>query len=271
MDTDMKYNEAEYMLLVGLLYHIAGSMEGEHFTDERLRRCHEFAVKILLYGISGHTLAQGSSCKTPEGNLSVYDVPSILVIARAALETVGMFHHIFVETKSDPDLFNLRFAAWTLRGIRTRKRAVEPLDIEAVATLASDRQERLKQRVVLARSPAFHRLPRKVKKEAWKGKQWPPSHKMDFMAAAGFPGDLVKRTYGYLSDYVHAGGLAMLQLQQRSSLSPEDQELGLMVLKMAMARMIWLYAELFPQVKSAMISKSLHIEAADKWGYWGKD
>jgi len=111
--------EREYIKLLEILIRVAEANKGQVAgIDDRI-----LDAEGLLLKFFGHTasfLYLYKSTTLPDIHVSFFDSASIDVLARAALETLLVFHYVFEAPTSEEEK-DFRYIAWSLAGLLERQ------------------------------------------------------------------------------------------------------------------------------------------------------
>jgi hypothetical protein len=111
--------EKEYLKLLETLIKVIEANKGVPAgPDDRVLDAEGLALKFFGHACSAIYLYTGTT--VPEIMASLFDVGSINVLGRAALETFLVFHYVFVDPSSDQER-DLRYLSWLLAGLLERQ------------------------------------------------------------------------------------------------------------------------------------------------------
>ena len=111
--------ESDYQQLLRTLLQVTEANKGTKTDDNPCFFDAEgLAIKFFFHASSALFLYRSTSL--PDFKVRFIDSGSINVICRAALETFLVFHHLFVEPRSDEDR-DCRYMAWVLGGYLVRE------------------------------------------------------------------------------------------------------------------------------------------------------
>ena len=245
----------EYLQLLDLLYQVAQSLEGKSYPDKRLHDCNRLALKIFSHAATVYWLKQGTKAPIPEPDgADFFDMASVAVITRSALDTYLTMYELFFEHITD-DEKEFRYALWILSGFVIRDDIV-PSDptlivmrerIKNTATYASITKKQ--QRQVLEKGK---RVVRDIRERA---------------KVAGFGPKTIQQLNQYLSSYVHSDGLSAVQIMEADTSEKQKGyiENCMNIIKMIMSKMILEYKNLFPSAEAWCLAKPKALLLAEKW------
>lgn len=255
----------EYLLLLDLTYHVAQSLDGMKYPDQRFYDCNRLALKLFYHAATIHWLRQGTRAPVPEPDgASFFDAGSVAVIARTALETYLTMFELFFEQISE-DEREFRHACWLLDGLVIRENLV-PLTPNLAERMAHLQLEIEQLRTRIKNTKVHQSLSDKQKRKVMSG-QGLNRRFEDRIKNAGFAPKTAKRMNRYLSGYVHSDGLSAIQLMDsKSQINQQDHIDTLMyVVMMAMSKTILEYKRLFPPAASACAARPKSLEVAIMW------
>jgi hypothetical protein len=178
------------------------------------------ARKFYYHLASLHVLTQPVKVGFPEMTVEHIDHGSVLVLVRAALETLLTFTHVY--GGSDADRCEFRHLAWKCAGLIDRQ------DLHASASQAQNRQKLIDEAAQIA---ALHaamqahgcwaqhtdREQRALLKGNWRpGLGW-----VALGEAAGFHPVQIGDLYSYLCGYSHSSWLSVLQVRDAGTLAQQ--------------------------------------------------
>jgi len=172
----------------------------------------EFLNKFLQHFLTVTYLRKDTFFILSKEKKNFYDMASINVIIRSALETYLTFFHIYTES-SDDDVIYFRFWSWWRNGLMIRQKFI-PIDDESIIKLQAEKKEIIKIQKDLQQNKAFESLYEKQKKDfintgKWRYKTWKV-----IAESAGFSKFISNQIYTFLSGYVHTGSASLLQIAQ---------------------------------------------------------
>lgn len=164
-------------------------------------------MKLWQHGLSALALCeQPYSNKSPEHR----DYASLSVIARASLESAGIFKYIFYVIHPDDKWFLLDYME--MCGLMIRA-TFEVASDDNAAKLEFERRRIEELQTILPTHKLYGELPDNEQKRVLRG-TWKPFNKSELPEILGLGPKSVQTTYSFLSDYVHNGYLATLQITQ---------------------------------------------------------
>lgn len=251
MDDDLHELSRTVILRFGDAVHDLGEVK---FTSKN-----ESAMFIgSLRKLWKHGLSALKLCEEPitEREPDLRDYASIAVIARAALESAGVFKHLFYSgLEEDKKRFTLAYMEMRSLTIQT---LLDPIG-EAEKAKQAESQARIDTlKAEFPKYDSFRRLKGDDRRSALKGR-WEPFTKSSLPRILGF-GPKAQHYYKFLSDYTHNGYLASLQVSQ-----PEEARKlarsGLIPIALTQSLMLKTLSEHAPEVK-AFIKADSELEKA---------
>jgi len=235
--------------LLGLLIKLGESLRGYRPPDRRLVVSELLAHKIVFHASSILYLSRGTRLDDiPEISISFVDHASIQVVARALLESVWAFHHIFVEPKTE-DERAFRYCCWMLAGFVQREQ-FPVMTASGREQLARDKQATSHYREELKRTEAFEALIPRDKTRALNGKLWRPQP-LRATAEAFLGTRFGPAIYAWLCSYQHADALSAIQIRALDSHERQQHmaESSLLLVAVSLSQMIKAYLRLWPQLE----------------------
>ena len=211
MSSEITPTMHEYLQLLDLTYEVAQSLKGKSLDDHRWPDIQQLALKLFYHAASIYFLRLGTKVPVPYSTgqgAFFYDLASVTVLARAALETYLTMFEVFFEPTTEDD-FEFNHALWLLSGFKIREDFI-PTDPELQERIVSSQEEIQEMRDRLAKTEKFKALSKSQKKDVLMGFRRRP--RSNVAQAAGFGEEFIRRVYGYYSGYVHADGLSGTQL-----------------------------------------------------------
>lgn len=256
--------EKEYLKLLETFIKVVEANKGlQAGADDRVLDAEGLALKFFAHACSVIYLYR--STNIPEIMAGFFDVGSINVLGRAALETFFVFHYVFVHPSSDQER-DFRYFSWLLAGLLERQKySVQSLkgkeQLFAEKKLIAPLQEKL------ANHPQLLKLSRKqqiklIEKGEWRIHSW-----KEIGLSAGLDEIHAKEFYYYLCGFAHAGNLSVLQIRQaRTGNSQRDLcAATINVIMIASANMIKSYCEIFPKSQSVLTKDTEAASLVDIW------
>ena len=179
-------------------------------------------IKFSFNGLSIHQLLTGITLKsvyypTELNSKVIFDVPSCKNILRSQLEAFLMFHHIYVNPKTD-DEKELRFCAWIYSGLLGRRALSANTDF-ALEQKKKDEGAIENYGIRMKSLDSFQQLSHKQKESllsTGSGKLF--YHWSKILEESGFgKNHLFTQVYSYLSVYAHSEGIAAIQMESMDS------------------------------------------------------
>jgi len=256
--------EKEYLKLLETLIKVVEANKGVPAgADDRVLDAEGLALKFFGHACSAIYLYRSTTI--PEIMASFFDVGSINVLGRAALETLLVFHYVFVDPSSDQER-DLRYLSWLLAGLLERQEyPVQSLKgkelLSAEKKLIAPLQEKL------ANHPEFLRLPRGQQKKLMKKGEWRIHSWKDIGLSAGLDETHAKAFYYYLCGFAHAGNISVLQIRQARTADSQNALCAatITVIMIAIANMIKSYCKIFPNSQSVLTKDTEAATLVDIW------
>jgi hypothetical protein len=260
----MLNKEKEYIKLLEILIKIIEANKGIHAgSDDRVLDAEGLALKFFGHACSAIYLYRSTTI--PEVKASFFDVGSINVLGRAALETFLVFHYVFVDPTSEQEK-DFRYLSWLLAGLLERQEyAIQSSKgkelLSAEAKLIAPLQEKL------ADNPYFLKLSHNQRKNLMQKGEWRLDSWKDIGLSAGLDETHAKEFYYYLCGYAHAGNISVLQLRQART--PESQRdlcaATISVIMIAIANMVKSYCKVFPKSHLVLTQDTEASRLVDIW------
>jgi len=257
--------EKDYDGLLGLLASMVQAQSGRQIEDGHawMNDRQTLAKKLAYHLRTIQSLRAGDTFDIDGAQSRFIDHGSITVLARAVVENVIVFAHVF----GDPDLEASRFnhMAWKFGGVMDRQKR------QAITEAArqTQEQERPHAEALLAEIKGHRSFQafskgkqKKIAQGGWSGgRQW-----QELAVDAGFNQRYFRTVYSYLCDYSHASYAAAMQVGQADTLEVQSEMsrsiIG--VMDLCMARFIAPYAELFESAKEILEGSEAKL-VASKW------
>jgi len=241
--------EDDCRALLGFLIKLGESLKGHQPQNRRLVDSELLTQKIVFHTCSILYLSRGTRLDDiPETSISFVDHASIQVVARALLESVWAFHHIFAEPKTEDELA-FRYCCWMLAGFVQREQFPAMTDWGR-EQLARDKQATSHYREELQRTELFEGLNPRDKRRALNGKLWRPQS-LRATAEAFLGRSFGPAIYAWLSSYQHADALSAVQIRAVDSHERQQHmaESSLLLVGVSLSQMIKAYLRLWPQLE----------------------
>ena len=258
-------NQDDYLQLLDLTYQVAQSLKGKTAPDHRLRDCNELAAKLFFHAATIYWLRQGTKAPVPEPEGAFfYDLASVTVITRSALETYLTMFELFFEPVTD-DEREFRHALWLLSGFVIREDYV-PYDPTLKDRIANSQREIEEMRARIESTATFASLTDRQKRKALKGKRSVRDFK-ERARAAGLGPETIRLMYRYFSGYVHSDGLSAAQIIQAETKEEQIEfiESCMRIVMIAMSKMFLEYKRIFPSAEAWCLAKPKASLLAETW------
>lgn len=236
-------------------------------SDDWVLDAEALAVKCLLHAQSCLLLARGTPVLATSSVAT--DFSSIDTLARAALESALVFHHVFASPNT-PDEKELRHLVWIYTDLLARQHfsASSP---ESIKTQEHERQQLVRTAARLNANPCFQAWSGGQRRQLLqKGRGWNPGWPV-MARNAGLDETHATQVYSYLCSHAHSGALAVLQL--RTSRTQRDTTFliapSLGFAKIAMALTTSAYCSIFPKAASAVEARPELAQAVELWMHVG--
>lgn len=216
-----KIIQEQYPELLGLMIELVNAKAGQPIPDGQAWRndAQTLAMKLFKHLVSMHNLSGGSTVTCNGVELQQIDHGSIIVIARAALETFLVWNYLY--GTDDSELGRYRYLTWRLGGLMDRQN-LHAVSQHGRQVQASDLREIEDLRRQISEHPQAKTFSAKQLKAILKG-DWKTAMGMSDLAAnANLHGSYFSNTYSYLCGYSHASYISALQIGQAITL--DDQE-----------------------------------------------
>lgn len=265
--------EEVYPLLLDLMVRLVESMSGQNITPGEAWRndAQTLALKLYRHLVSMHNLSEGATVHCSHGlQLRHIDHASIIVIARAALETYLVWHYLYGQP--DPKLSKFRYLTWRLGGLMDRQTLL-PVSQTAMKVQSRELVEVEALRAEIETYPQFQEFTLKQQRKLLAGDWKIALGTSDLALAAGFHGSYFNNVYGYLCGYAHASYISALQVGQAKML--EDQFalvrsiMGIGVV--TMAHFSCAYPKQFPGAQAVLDADPEAKLVAERWALMADD
>ncbi len=258
-------SQDDYLQLLDLAYQVAQSLEGKTSPDPRLYDCNRLATKLFFHAATIYWLSQGTKAPVPgPKGAFFYDLASVAVITRTALETYLTMFELFFEPVIEGER-EYRHALWLLSGFVIREDFI-PFDPTLKDRIADLQEEIEEMRARIEGTAVFASLTDRQKKAVLAGKRLPEAFK-DRAKAAGFGPETIRTIQQYLSGYVHSDGLSAAQVVAVKT--KEEQiafiESYMRIVMMVLSKMILEYKKMFPSAEAWCMAKPKALLLAEKW------
>lgn len=224
------------------------------------------ARKFYYHLASLHVLVQPVEVMMPRGSASHVDHGSVLILARAALETYLTFAHVYGCT--DPDLREFRHLTWHCAGLLDRQK------LQASARKAENRQKLADEksaietlRAAMQAHVKWAQHPAKDRKTFLMG-DWRAGRGWAAIGVeAGFHPVHIRDLYSYLCGYSHASWLSILQVRDARDLV-QQATLAATSVSSACVLMSFFahhYVALFPEAEQVLAAQPAAAALVRKW------
>jgi hypothetical protein len=261
-------NEQEYINLLNTLINIGEANKGLDSWDERNLDAEGLLTKFFFHAASILYLSRSTTTKDLDIPISFFDLASINVLTRSAFETFLIFHHVFIEPKSEEEK-DFRYYSWTLAGLLERQK-YSIKSQKGKEQLKTEREIIKSLQIKLKDNSCFEKLTEKQQNNLIEKGIWRPSWK-DIGLSAGLNELHAAEFYSFLCGYAHAGSLSIRQVHQAENAESQKSlfaaSVGLIMI--AMANMIKSYCSLFSKSNIAFIGDEVSAAIVDKWIYVG--
>jgi len=255
--------ESDYRGLLKILIEVTEANKGVAAgDDDRVLDAEGLARKFVFHAASVLYLYRSTSL--PEFGASFFDPGSVNVVCRAALETLLVFHYVFVEPRSDADR-DYRYRAWVLAGYLERQKfpvwsAEGRTVLEREARLIGPLTDRLKANAVFGGLPARHQ--KKLLSGEWRLRSW-----TEIGRSASLHDVNAKAFYSYLCGYAHAGNLSVLQMRQADTAESQRSlcASSMNLVLIAMANMVKSYCAVFPKAMARLRQEPDRAALVEVW------
>ncbi|MCX4177692.1 MULTISPECIES: hypothetical protein [Paraburkholderia] len=224
------------------------------------------ARKFYYHITSLHVLAQPVEVVMPQASALHIDHGSVLILARAALETYLTFAHVF--GCSDPDLREFRHLTWHCAGLLDRQ------ELQASARKAENRQKLTDERAAIETLRAamqahgrWEQHPAKDRKAFLKG-DWRAGRGWTAIGVeAGFHPVHIRDLYSYQCGYSHASWLSILQVRDASGLAQQATMAATSVSTVCVLMSFFAhhYVALFPEAEQVLAAQPAATALVRKW------
>lgn len=241
--------------ILHIVIEIGNKLSGQPYIhkDKNFIYAEGLGKKLIGHSLSARHLYSGFQAKIKSNIFAPQiDFSSILILTRAAVESYLTFHYLFVSPRNETER-DFRFLCWDLSGYLDRENA------EATQKEFIERKEAEKKRIQeLKKQIREHDYLKthgeKIKELALDG-QWRLKSSWSKIAVkSGFKKTFFDKQYKFLCGYAHSGRLSVLQIQQTKNNTDEKQmaDASLGILKMVLAKYIFDYVNLIPELKSTI-------------------
>lgn len=224
------------------------------------------ARKLYYHLASLHVLAQPVEVLVPQGSAPHIDHSSVLILARAALETYLTFAHVY--GCGDPDLREFRHLTWHCAGLLDRQALqASARKAENRRKLADERETIETLRAAMQAHDRWAQHPANDRKAFLKG-DWRAGRGWAAIGVeAGFHPVHIRDLYGYLCGYSHASWLSILQVRDARELV-QQATMAATSVSFACVLMSFFthhYVALFPEAEQALAAQPAAAALVRKW------
>lgn len=217
---DLDQMRAECLGHLDLLLYLHEVLAEEQVEVQEYETTSEQLIqKFYFHGLTFCRISQGltlSSEYFSHPNISktlCIDIPSLLTVGRAQLETLLMYQHIYVNTKS-VDEQKLRYYSWIYTAL-IQRRQFSAIDEAAKTQRAKDEKEIIRLKAEMEQLESFKKLTPKQQQNIFHAgsaklfKNWNA-----IFEESGFSSShLFPKLYYILSAYAHTEGLSVVQMR----------------------------------------------------------
>jgi hypothetical protein len=262
-----------YPTLLGLMMRLVDSQAGKNIQPSEVWRndAQTLALKLFKHLVSMHNLAEGATIQHPDGtSLMHIDHGSIIVLARAALETYLVWHYLYGQPANSNGRY--RHLTWKLGGLMDRQ-GLHTLTQEGLDVQAKELIQVESLREEIRTFEEFQALSQRQQNKLLAGDWKIVLGTADLAVAAGFHGTYFKNVYSFLCGYSHASYISALQIAQAKTL--EDQAtmtrtiMGIGVV--TMAHFSCSYPKQFPTAQAVLDADVQVKTIADRWALMAED
>lgn len=274
--------QEDYIKLLETLIKVAEANKGTALgADDRFLDAEGLCKKFIGHAASALYLFGSTtlpSVKVTDRGISFFDLGSINVLGRAALEAFLVFHYVFAEPRSDNEK-DFRYYLWRHASYIDRQKF--PSRSEEVKKQLINEKKIVKERInnnsVFKQFDEEKRneLLKKMEKGEWrlqwqngqlKRKSW-----TSIGVSAGLSEILAKQFYGHLCTYAHSGCQSAQQVGNAET-SENQKALCLATMKLimiAMANMIKAYCQMFEKSNDVLQKDEDAKKVIDQWVHIG--
>ena len=256
-----------YPTLLGLMMRLIDSQAGTDIPpgDAWRNDAQALGIKLFRHLVSMQTLAQGATIQHPDGTSIMHiDHGSIVVLARAALETYLVWHYLYGQPANSNGRY--RHLTWKLGGLMDRQ-GLHTLSQKGLDVQAKELIQVESLREEIRTFAEFQALNPKHQKRLLAGDWKIVLGTADLAVAAGFHGTNFKNVYSFLCGYSHASYISALQIAQAETLEEQAAMsrtmMGIGVV--TMAHFSCSYPKQFPSAQAVLDADAQVKTIADKW------
>lgn len=266
--TDTQAGTGESRMLLNLIVELTNFQAGKAIPVGALwmNDAQVLALKFYYHLASLHVLVQPVEVAMPQDTASHIDHGSVLVLARAALETFLTFAHVFGCGESN--LREFRHMTWRCAGLLDRQKlrasARRPENkqklVDERANIETLRAEMQAHSLWLQHSEKEHGA---FLKGDWRaGRGWAA-----IGVEAGFHPVHIRDLYSYLCGYSHTSWLSILQIRDARNLSQQAAmtAMSVSIVCVLMSFFALLYVALFPDAEYVLAAHPEATALVRKW------
>ncbi len=263
--------------LIDFTYKVVQSLKGMEYTEsEHIDVCELLTMKLYCHATTINYLRNGTQLNLSDFDeqVTIFDFSSIMVLARAVIETYLTLYEVFFEPQTEDEL-NYRANVFKLSALITWEN-FRPNDpkVEHEDLVKKNIAEIISLRNRIKNTQAFQSLDHNQQPQALKGRIMP---RRDFTVrakAAGLGEKTAERMYAYLSSYLHSDSVSAVHLREATTNTKEAWYIGLGVniVMIVLAKTILLYRARFKQAKAVCKANPIPYamvegmsKAADQW------
>lgn len=241
--------------ILHVVLEVGNKLAGQPYShrEENFIYAEGLGKKLIGHSLSARHLFFGFQAKIKSNIFaSQIDFSSILILTRAAVESYLTFHYLFVSPTNDTER-SFRFLCWDLSGYLDREDA-EATEIEFVERKKAEKKRIRELKAQITEHDYLKTRGEKIKDLALNG-QWRLKSSWSKIAVkSGFQKSFFDKQYKFLCGYAHSGRLSVLQIQQTKIKGEEKQmaDASLVLLKMVLAKYIFDYVNIIPDLKSTI-------------------
>jgi hypothetical protein len=220
--TGSPWNDGELLCLLRLLVELAEAAKGTRYCDPRYQDAEGLAASVLFHGLSAAYLNRSTKLSDfPGGGIDFFAPGSVVVLARAALESFLVFHLIFIHPESEEER-ELRYFSWKLGGHLERRDLPFSSD-EARKAKSEDEKKIVELEIRIRSNPLWIRLAECHQRQFIKG-EWREdlssnkSRRLSWTEIgqmANLSRLICKHYYQYACGWAHSGSLTAVERENR--------------------------------------------------------
>ncbi len=255
---DLEFNLKEFHNLIDTLLYLNETLRLEKTQIQSWQKYSETLLfKFSLHALTLHDILSGMTLKStyfPKelNGAKVVDISSAKVVLRSQIETLLMYHHIYVNP-SDDDEKQLKYHAWIYSALLQRSKFPAATE-QGKAQKSKDQEEIVKIKLIIQSLTSFKKLSQKQQTaliDTGSGKLF--NHWATILRETGFTEKhAISIMYTYLSMYAHSEGLSAIQLNSgmfKYEKNKGDANLDLHTSKLLVCLMISAIVKLFKPVE----------------------